>query len=220
MIRECDLTEITDGRLYSANDMVKIGCNDCSGCSYCCETMGDTILLDPYDIYQLTGNLSCSFEALLAKHLALQVVDGIILPNIKLGGEKSSCPFLNQEGRCSIHSFRPGYCRLFPLGRIYDNHSFRYIIQIHECQKELKTKVKIRKWLDIPNYSQYEQFITDWHYYLLDLQKAYAETTDEDRQRAISMNLLRLFYLTPYDAERDFYEQFYERFTLPFNPER
>lgn len=28
MKREIDLNEISDGRLYTVNDMVKIGCND------------------------------------------------------------------------------------------------------------------------------------------------------------------------------------------------
>ena len=31
--RDIDLKEISDGRLYTANDMVKIDCNDCAGCS-------------------------------------------------------------------------------------------------------------------------------------------------------------------------------------------
>ena len=33
MKRNVDLNEISDGRLYSANDMVKVECGDCAGCS-------------------------------------------------------------------------------------------------------------------------------------------------------------------------------------------
>ena len=50
MEREIDLKEITDGKFYTANYMVKIGCNDCKGCSECCRVVEDTIILDPYDI--------------------------------------------------------------------------------------------------------------------------------------------------------------------------
>ena len=43
--------------LYTSNDMVKVGCSDCAGCSACCHGMGETIVLDPYDIWQLTSHL-------------------------------------------------------------------------------------------------------------------------------------------------------------------
>ena len=42
MRREVTLEEISDGRLYEANDMVKADCQDCKGCSDCCQGMGDT----------------------------------------------------------------------------------------------------------------------------------------------------------------------------------
>ena len=41
MEREIDLKEISDGKLYSANDMVKAGCDDCKGCSDCCRGVFD-----------------------------------------------------------------------------------------------------------------------------------------------------------------------------------
>ena len=63
--------------------MAKISCHDCKGCSSCCQDMGESIWLDPYDIYQLTNNLEKTIEDLLAKEIELNVVDGLILPNIK-----------------------------------------------------------------------------------------------------------------------------------------
>ena len=37
MIRNCSLEEISDGKLYSENDMVKADTNQCQGCnSVCC----------------------------------------------------------------------------------------------------------------------------------------------------------------------------------------
>ena len=50
MLRDIDLNEISDGRLYTANDMVKADCMGCQGCASCCQGMGDSIVLDPYDI--------------------------------------------------------------------------------------------------------------------------------------------------------------------------
>ena len=67
MERDINLDEISDGKLYETNDLVKLDCGDCAGCSACCHEMGDTIILDPYDIWQLTGNLHCTFEQLMGE---------------------------------------------------------------------------------------------------------------------------------------------------------
>ena len=88
MIRHIDLAEISDGRRYRANDMVKADCGGCEGCFSCCEGMGTSVVLDPYDVHQLVKGLSVTFEQLLASVLELNVVDGLILPNVKMAGEK------------------------------------------------------------------------------------------------------------------------------------
>ena len=53
MLRNIDLDEISDGKLYTAGDLAKVGCQDCEGCCDCCCQMGDTIILDPLDVWQL-----------------------------------------------------------------------------------------------------------------------------------------------------------------------
>lgn len=211
MLRELDLKEISDGKKYISNDMVKVGCEECKGCSACCHGMGSSILIDPLDAFLLVKNLGVSIEQLLTDKLELNVVDGIVLPNIKMQESTGTCGFLNEEGRCSIHGFRPGFCRLFPLARVYEEEGFYYIHQIKECKKEGKTKEKVKKWLAVANIKQYEQFVNDWHYYLKNLQKQAAECKDEAKLRNMSLFLLQKFYLTPYDYEEDFYKQFYER---------
>ena len=52
MERNVTMAEISDGKLYSRDDMVKAGCDDCRGCSACCHGMGNSIVLDPYDVYR------------------------------------------------------------------------------------------------------------------------------------------------------------------------
>ena len=54
MRREVTLEEISDGRLYEANDMVKADCQDCKGCFDCCTVMGDSFVLDPLEVWWLT----------------------------------------------------------------------------------------------------------------------------------------------------------------------
>ena len=98
MERNIDMSEVSDGRLYGLNDMVKAGCDNCAECSACCQGMGNSIVLDPYDVYRLTSGLNCRFEDLLINKLDLNVVEGIILPNLKMSGRNESCAFLNKEG--------------------------------------------------------------------------------------------------------------------------
>lgn len=211
MERKIDINQISDGKRYGLNDMVKVGCNDCLGCSACCQGMGSSIVLDPYDVFLLELNLNSSFEMLLSGAVELNMVDGIILPNLKVGGEGDSCAYLNGEGRCSIHDFRPGFCRMFPLGRLYENRSFQYILQVHECGMENKTKVKVHRWIDVPRVQEYEAFISDWHYFLKNLQEYVKKVQENGVSREVSLFVLRLFFTKPYAAEVDFYEQFAQR---------
>ena len=211
MKREIDMKEISDGKLYGPNDLVKADCGDCHGCFDCCRGIGQSILLDPLDIYRLTGNLKVTFEELLADKIELNVVDGLILPNLKMSEVHERCAFLNKEGRCSIHSFRPGICRLFPLGRYYENGGFQYFLQIHECKKENRTKVKVKKWIDTPDLKQNETYILNWHNFVIELQEQLMKMTDEDCVKKINLFVLQSFFIEPYDMKNDFYAQFDNR---------
>lgn len=211
MKREMNMNEVSDGRLYGLRDMVKAGCDDCKGCSDCCRDMGNSIILDPYDIFRLTTGLNRTFEDLLDDKIELNVADGLILPNLKMNEKTLSCGFLNAEGRCSIHPLRPGICRIFPLGRIYEDGSFQYFLQVHECKKEPKSKVKVQKWIDTPEVKRNETFINDWHYFIKYLTEL-LENAEEEYCKTISMFILKNFYQKPYDGNADFYDQFYERF--------
>lgn len=143
MRREVSLEEISDGRLYELNDMVKADCQDCAGC----------------------------------------------------------------------HDFRPGFCRLFPLGRFYENGGFKYFLQIHECKKTSRSKIKVKKWIDTPNLRQYEKFVADWHYFLLDVQEVLYNATDAQLIKNLNLYVVNRFYMKTYEVGRDFYEQFEERLT-------
>lgn len=218
MRREVDLNDISDGKRYQSNDMAKIGCNDCKDCkTCCCQNMGHTIILDPYDIYQLTIGLGTSFDELLTGTtpvIELLMADGILLPNIKMQEEGNSCIFLNDDKRCSIHNYRSGFCRMYPLGRIYENGGFSYFNQIHECDYPNKSKVKIKKWLGINNLAEYERFVIKWHDYLEAVREEVSRVSDVSQISRICVNLLTKFYKAPYSKEESFYAQFEQRLEL------
>lgn len=209
MIRNVSFEEISDGKLYGLNDMVKADCGDCKGCHICCTGMGSSIVLDPLDVHLLRKNLGKTFEELLAYNLELNVVDGVILPNLKMN-ESDKCTFLDENGRCSVHSFRPGVCRLFPLGRFYEENDFKYFLQVHECIKQNRTKVKVKKWIDTPDIEKNQKFIKAWHFFLKDIYKYILEKNDETITKQINMFILQVFFVKKFEDE-DFYQQFEDR---------
>ena len=84
MRRVVTLEEISDGKLYDANDMVKADCQDCKGCCDCCKGMGDSVLLDPYDVCRLSRGLQRTPEDLIGNVLELGISDGNILPHLAM----------------------------------------------------------------------------------------------------------------------------------------
>jgi len=213
MERMVAFEDISDGKKYLADDLVKANCMDCRGCFACCQGMGDSIVLDPLDIFRMHKGVGKSFEELLGEGaIELGVKDGIILPNITMQNKSNACAFLDENGRCSIHKFRPGICRLFPLGRIYEEDTFYYFLQVNECKKKDRSKIKVKQWIDVLDLERYEEFVLVWH----NLLKNMKEFLREDPKNAALSNkictmLLKTFYLTPYNLEGDFYQQFNER---------
>lgn len=210
MERQVELKEISDGKLYGLDDLVRADCAGCAGCSACCRGMGNSIVLDPLDIHRLSAGLSENFETLLKRALELHVVDGMILPNIRMEGAEEACPFLNEEGRCRIHEYRPGICRLFPLGRFYENRSFHYFLQVHECRKPGRAKIRVKKWIDVASPEKYDEFVCRWHYFLKDMTAAVKASQNPQAEKAVNMYVLKKFYFEPY-GDGDFYEEFYSR---------
>ena len=196
--------------------MARICSDACNGCGRCCHAMTDTIHLDPYDIQMLTQGLHKSFDALLQEgRIGIHMEEGLVLPNLRMedtaeGKGMGKCTFLQEDGRCSIHGIRPGYCRLFPLGRDYnaDTHTFRYFIVDNGCEMPDRYKVQISKWLDLPRLSRYEQYVCDWHYFIKDVQNKTERSDDAEFNRRLNLFILKVFYQTPFDPSRDFYPQF------------
>ena len=106
MKRNIDMSEVSDGKLYTSRDMVRLGCEDCKGCSACCHGMGDSIVLDPYDICQLTKELGCTFEQLLAgKMLRLLTTKALTLRLFVLVIQCGTLPLLKVtrlKPKCSL----------------------------------------------------------------------------------------------------------------------
>ena len=62
MRRDVSVEDISDGRRYRSDDLVKIGTNGCSGCCDCCR-MDPVIVLDPWDVYMLQKMVRTAFHS-------------------------------------------------------------------------------------------------------------------------------------------------------------
>ncbi len=211
MKRNVSLEEITDGKIYTINDMVRADTGGCQGCHVCCTGMGESITLDPYDVYRLTQGLACSFDELNQSKLSWHREDMLMLPNLKVEGKNERCIFLDENGRCTIHVYRPSVCRLFPLGRYYHEDQFSYILQVHECVKPNRSKIKVKKWINNPDGKAYDDFIMAWRRFKKNTQAYMEQVQDKKQIEAMNQLVLHRFFKMPYDNERSFYEQFYER---------
>lgn len=84
-------------------------------------------------------------------------------------------------------------------------------MQVYECEKKDRLKVKVKKWIDIPDPARHDKFISDWHAYLKKQEEILENDSSDESRKAVSMGILNTFYVRNYDRTRDFYEQFYER---------
>lgn len=95
-------------------------------------------MLDPYDVYRLTQKTGKSFNELINDKIEINIVDGIMLPNMRMNPDTNACGFLLSDNRCAIHDARPGVCRMFPLGRYWeDDTHFKYILQKDSATKTI-----------------------------------------------------------------------------------
>ncbi|MGN0328572.1 MAG: YkgJ family cysteine cluster protein [Lachnospira sp.] len=212
MLRNVRLEDISDGKLYKENDMVRTDTCNCSGCKkVCCIGMGKTIILDPYDVCLLTCGLNTTFEELLNESLELNVVDGCILPNLKMREGDNACYFLREDNLCNIHDLRPGICRMFPLGRYWeDETNFSYIFQTGECNKEELAKIKVKKWIGIDDISTYNECVVMWHSYMAAIRES-MENLNDEQKKILNMYNIRTFYQTPYSTIGNFRMEFSDR---------
>ena len=202
------LNEISDGKLYDIEDMVKADTCGCNGCSDCCKDVGDLVVLTPFDIYEMTTYLNTDFDKLLGDKILLRENNKITLPYLKMQDENKNCSFLDKNGRCTIHSKRPNICRLFPLGRAYQDNDFKYFLQVDNCPKDELKDVKVSQWINIENYNENKKFILEWYKFIKALTFRLKFVRDEKEIAHINEILLDNFYRVKID--NDFYKSFEE----------
>lgn len=213
MISNVHLDNVSDGRLYDINDMVKADTGGCDGCSACCHGVGELVVLTPFDVHEIVLHGNTTFDQLLGDRLELRLSDKLLLPHLKMQGEEERCSFLDKAGRCSIHGFRPNICRLFPLGRAYEQNDFKYFLQVGACTKTHLSKIKVKKWIGIENYNVNKTFLLAWYQLVKALAFRLKFTRETEDVKAVQEEFLDTFYRIPADSD-DFYAEFFRRLPM------
>lgn len=208
---EKSLDQISDGRFYDLNDMVKADTRGCVGCSACCYDVGDTIVLNPFDMYEMTRFLSLPYPMLVGNKIDLHTEGKINLPHIKMVGPRQGCGFLDDNERCVIHKHRPSICRLFPLGRYYDQDTFKYIYKTGDCIMPDPSKIKVKKWINIDNYDQNKAFILDWYRFLKALKWRVKFIHDDKELADVNAYIIHHFFDIQWEEGQDFYQEIHDR---------
>jgi Fe-S-cluster containining protein len=109
-------------------DQVQLACGT-AGCSSNCCMNGPHIILNPYEIALICRAAGMSYEDLL-DIVETDRVNGF--PLVMLPRDPA-CHFWTERG-CRIYGARPLACRLFPLGRVFENgHSFIILPDRNRC---------------------------------------------------------------------------------------
>lgn len=197
MLRDIDEKWIRPEALLQASDMAKLGCGNCKDCSECCRDRAEMITLDAFDVKLLKEGLNYSLEGMLEQGLLVwSVIDDVVLPCLAKKEGEDACIFLDAQGRCSIHAFRPGICRMFPLARLYhEDGSFSYFMQEGECPRNNGVKIKVSRWLGYPDVRSYEQAVRTYHDALTALRKNCRETISREEKVSLQRAFLEYWFV-------------------------
>jgi Fe-S-cluster containining protein len=111
-----------EARVLSPTDLFEVACG-VGGCESNCCTKSAPVVLNPYELSLICRESRMSYEDLL------DIVDTDRANNFPLVmlPRDPACHFWTGRG-CSIYRGRPLACRLFPLGRVFENRA-SHIVQ-------------------------------------------------------------------------------------------
>jgi Fe-S-cluster containining protein len=117
-----------EARVLAESDLLQLACG-AAGCSSTCCKATAPIVLNPYEIARIRAATGMSYEDLLdvldtdrAKGFPL-----VMLPRDPV------CHFWTATG-CRIYEARPLACRLFPLGRVFENVKSHIVLpEVNRC---------------------------------------------------------------------------------------
>lgn len=199
----------------------------CTMCGDCCRNRED-ILLNPQDLFQLAKGLQIRPQDVVEKYCEYYIGSQSRMPIVRLKslGTDKHCVFL-ENNQCSVQSFKPTVCAMFPLGRFYslktdennaDEGEFGYMLMDAPCgdKREIHT---VREWLGKYNIPIDDEFYKRWVEVIGKLSVKLAEIEKKVSEAAMNNKWLAVFlalYLH-YDIKKEFLPQFIQNAELIVN---
>ena len=194
----------------------------CRRCGKCCKNQ-NTILFSPWDVFRIGKKIGKSPSAVIKDYTEVYVGPQSRIPVVHLlmQRKKNACPFLTEEGHCSVHDVKPTVCALYPLGRVITSeipgealdggaeNIVRYILS-GQCGSVKKTHT-VREWLASFGIPEHDEFFYLWTGMQLKLSLLIRELEDRGvPSKALHpiWNVIFTGLYTAYDTEQEFMPQF------------
>lgn len=189
----------------------------CTMCGQCCRNRDD-ILLNPNDLYKLSKGLKLKPQEVVEKYCDYYIGSLTRLPIIRLKsiGFDKHCILLSGNA-CSVQTFKPTVCALFPLGRYKEisldetetNNEIFYLFNEPDCgdKREIHT---VRSWLKSYDIPTDDEFYVKWSTLIHKLSmsiKNLSKRLNEQTMNKLWTVVFNYLYLD-YDIEKEFMPQF------------
>lgn len=136
----------------------------CKKCGYCCDHT--FIQLYPFDVKNICGQLDITTKEFHQKYSLFKSIEGI--PRCFLRN-RLKCPF-KENSQCTIYNFRPVRCRLFPLGRVFQENETIFVLPEEKCVGfETGKKQTIAEWLEQQEVTKSDPLTERWNKFLIKL---------------------------------------------------
>ena len=139
----------------------------CKNCGSCCKNT--MIVLYPFDIKNICAHLNLTSTKFHQQYSIFSLdetkIERCLLRN------RPDCPF-RADRQCQIYPSRPIRCRLYPIGRYFEEDKITYIIAEQNCLGfESGKKQTIAEWLKQQEITQFDKLTKDWNNFLIRLKE-------------------------------------------------
>ena len=186
----------------------------CERCGRCCRNLKNALMIDPFDIYNLSkhlreqGRAILGPEDMLGQYAQPDLIDGVYpIFQLNTAGADDACIFY-QDGRCSVYEARPQVCRMYPFGTQpgAKGRDFYYYLCTERPHHFENGTVIVKDWIGANFSKEARDFLKMYYQALPELGKA-MRSLSEQRYKRMTFHILYYLYYG-YDLSKPFLPQY------------
>jgi Fe-S-cluster containining protein len=156
-----------DAKVLADSDFLQLSCG-AEGCSSTCCKAAAPIILNPYEIARICSESGMTYEDLLD---VVETDRANGFPLVMLPRDPA-CNFWTERG-CRIYPARPLACRLFPLGRVFDNGQSYIVLPEANCCSGLAPlpSKSVADYLSEQSTGKYIEMADQWIAFVSDMER-------------------------------------------------